>query len=78
MPGEDLVDEGKTGHLVPIRSPGKIAQAIHEMIVNRNLKKEIRILCQKKATQYTWANYAQKIIDFNLSRHLQRLKLLNS
>ena len=73
--GEDLVDEGKTGHLVPIRSPEKIAQAIHEMIVNRNLKKEIRILCQKKATQYTWANYAQKIIDFNLSRHLQRIEI---
>jgi glycosyltransferase involved in cell wall biosynthesis len=73
--GEDLVDEGKTGHLVPIRSPTKIAEAIHEMILNKNHKEEIRMLCQKKSTQYTWANYAQKIIDFNLSKHLQSLEI---
>jgi len=32
-------------------------------------------LCQKKATQYTWANYAQNIIDFNLSNHAQKLEI---
>ena len=65
--GEDLVEEGITGHLVPIRSPEKIAEAIRAMIVNLNKKQEIQKLCQKKATQYCWANYAQNIIDFNLS-----------
>jgi glycosyltransferase involved in cell wall biosynthesis len=73
--GEDLVEEGITGHLVPIRSPEKIAEAIRAMIENINLKEEIQKLCQKKATQYTWANYAQKIIDFNLSNHAQRLEI---
>ena len=73
--GEDLVEEGITGHLVPIRSPEKIAEAIRAMIENRNHKEEIRKLCQKKATQYTWANYAQNIIDFNLSNHAQRLEI---
>jgi len=73
--GEDLVEESITGHLVPIRSPEKIAEAIRAMIENRNLKEEIHKLCQKKATQYTWANYAQNIIDFNLSNHAQRLEI---
>jgi len=33
------------------------------------------MLCQKKAPQYTWANYAQNIIDFNLPNHAQRLEI---
>ena len=73
--GEDLVEEGIIGHLVPIRSPEKIAEAIRAMIENINLKDEIQKLCQKKATQYTWANYSQNIIDFNLSNHAQRLEI---
>jgi len=73
--GEDLVEEGITGHLVPIRSPEKIAEAIRAMIENLNHKEEIQKLCQKKATQYTWANYAQNIIDFNLSNSEQRVEI---
>jgi len=73
--GEDLVEEGITGHLVPIRSPEKIAQAILTMTQNKNSKEEIRKLCQEKAMRYTWANYAQNIIDFNLSNHAQRLEI---
>jgi glycosyltransferase involved in cell wall biosynthesis len=73
--GEDLVEESITGHLVPIRSPEKIADAIRAMIENINVKEEIQKLCQKKATQYTWAIYAQNIIDFNLSNHAQRLEI---
>ena len=73
--GEDLVEEGITGHLVPIRSPKKIAEAIRTMIKNKNPKVCIQKLCQKKAKQYTWSNYAQKIIEFNLSNHAQRLEI---
>jgi len=73
--GEDLVEEGITGHLVPIRSPEKMAEAILSMIENKNPKEEIRQLCQKKAILYTWANYAQNIIDFNLSKPAQKLEI---
>jgi glycosyltransferase involved in cell wall biosynthesis len=72
---EDLVEEGVTGHLVPIRSPEKIAQAICSMMKNRENRDEIQKLCQKKAREYTWAKYAQNIIDFNLSNHAQRLEI---
>jgi glycosyltransferase involved in cell wall biosynthesis len=73
--GEDLVEEGITGHLAPIRSPEKIADAIRAMIENKNPKEEIRKLCKEKAMQYTWENYAQNIIGFNLSNHAQRLEI---
>ena len=73
--GEDLIEEGITGHLVPIRSPEKIEGAIRTMIENRNRKEEIRKLCQKKAKQFSWANYAQNIIDFNLSNTALSLEI---
>ena len=73
--GEDLVEEGMTGHLIPIRSPEKIADAIRAMIEKKDHKKEIQKLCQKKATQYSWTKYAQKIIDFNLSNPTERLEI---
>jgi glycosyltransferase involved in cell wall biosynthesis len=73
--GEDLVEEGITGHLVPIRSPEKIAEVIRVMIENKNHKEEMGKLCQKKAMQYSWGNYAQNIIDFNFSNSTQRLEI---
>ena len=73
--GEDLIEEGITGHLVPIRSPEKIAEAIRSLLADRNNQADIRKLCQKKATQYTWKNYSQNIIDFNLSNHAQKLEI---
>ena len=73
--GEDLIDDRKTGHLVPIRSPEKIAEAIRAMIENKHHKEEIRRLCQKKAKQYSWASYAQRVIDFNLSNSTQMLEI---
>jgi glycosyltransferase involved in cell wall biosynthesis len=73
--GEDLVEEGETGHLVPIRSPEKISEAILALLADRNNKECIQKLCQKKAKEYTWENYAQNIIDFNLSNHAQCLEI---
>ena len=72
--GEDLVEEGITGHLVPIRSPEKIAEAIRALIKKKNPIEEIRKLCQKKAKQYTWPSYAQNIINFNLSSSTKRFE----
>jgi len=73
--GEDLVEEGITGHLIPIRSPEKIVEAISALLTSSINKREIQQLRQKKATQYSWASYAQKIIDFNLSNSAQKLEI---
>jgi glycosyltransferase involved in cell wall biosynthesis len=69
--GEDLVEEGITGYIVPIRSPEKIAMAISSLLEKSKEKDEIKKLCKKKASQYTWARYAQNIIDYNLSKPAQ-------
>lgn len=66
--GEDLIDDGETGYIVPIRSPQHIADKIISMMQSRIPTDERKILCEKKAASITWKNYAKKIIDFNLSR----------
>jgi glycosyltransferase involved in cell wall biosynthesis len=63
--GEDLVEEGLTGHLVPIRSPGKLAQCILKNLEEKNSLKEKKVDCLKKAQQYSWEEYSSKIIDDN-------------
>jgi glycosyltransferase involved in cell wall biosynthesis len=63
--GEDLVEEGLTGHLVPIRSPEKLAQCILKDLEEINSLKEKKVECLKKARQYSWEEYASKIIDDN-------------
>ncbi len=65
--GEDLIEEGITGYLVSIRSPEDIFEKITRLIENRKSIPEIREACQAKAKLYTWKEYAQKIIDLNLS-----------
>lgn len=65
---EDLIEEGITGHIVPIRSPNKIAEAITMLITSKIEKNEVRKACQKKAEDYLWTVYAKNIIDFNMSR----------
>lgn len=61
--GEDLIDEGKTGFLVPIRSPQKIAEKIAWFADNRHRLDEMSTLARQKAAQITWNNYCQKILN---------------
>jgi glycosyltransferase involved in cell wall biosynthesis len=65
--GEDLIEEGITGYLVSIRSPEGISEKITRLIENRKFLPESRRACQAKAQLYSWKEYAQKIIDLNLS-----------
>jgi glycosyltransferase involved in cell wall biosynthesis len=63
--GEDLVEEGLTGNLVPIRSPEKLAQCILKNLEEINSLKEMKVECLTKAKQYSWKEYTSKIIDNN-------------
>ena len=61
--GEDLIDEGKTGFLIPIRSPDKIAEKI-SLLLDSKINRRDRIkICQKKAAEYSWKEYARRIIS---------------
>lgn len=61
--GEDLIDEAKTGFLVPIRSPQEIVEKISWFANNRHMLNEMSILARRKAAQLTWDNYCQKILN---------------
>ena len=70
--GEDLIDEGITGHLIPIQSPAKIAEKILSLQDAQENKTDIKKACVRKAKSYTWNEYAQMIIDFNLNKKMPK------
>ena len=61
--GADLVMEGKTGFLVPIRSPEQIAEKIDWYASHRAETEEMGEWAKEHAARYTWEQYGQTIID---------------
>jgi len=60
--GEDLIEPGVTGWLIPIRNPDSIVEKIHWFADHRKLLPDLRLAAQRKAAQYTWADYTHKIM----------------
>jgi glycosyltransferase involved in cell wall biosynthesis len=60
--GSDLVIEGETGFLVPIRNPAAIADKIGWFANNREKLPAMRENARNHAARYTWSNYAKKVI----------------
>ena len=65
--GEDLIDEGVTGFLVPIRSPGKIAEKINWFADHRATLPEMSRAARAKAAQLTWSAYGQAVARATLN-----------
>ena len=59
--GEDLVEEGVTGFLVPIRRPDLIAEKIGWFADNRTALPAMSRAAQTKAAQLTWEKYGETI-----------------
>jgi glycosyltransferase involved in cell wall biosynthesis len=60
--GEDLVIEGLTGFVVPVRSPQSIAEKLAWLADHRDALEEMRPACMAKASEYTWKSYASRIL----------------
>ena len=60
--GQDLVVEGETGWLVPIRSPQVLAEKLSWMADNRARLVQMRGNARVKAARYTWESYGQTIV----------------
>jgi glycosyltransferase involved in cell wall biosynthesis len=60
---EDLVEDGKAGFLVPIRSPEAIAEKLEILNRDRGLLASMSRAAIDKARQLTWATYRAKISD---------------
>jgi len=59
--GEDLIDEGRTGFLVPIRAPEEIAARLERLANDRALLETMSNAARSKAAEYTWRDYAAGI-----------------
>ena len=60
--GDDLIDEEKTGFLVPIRSPEAIAEKISWCAANRGSISGMGIAAQRRAAELTWRGYGEKVL----------------
>jgi glycosyltransferase involved in cell wall biosynthesis len=61
--GEDLIVPGETGFLVPIRSPDKIAEKISWLADHRDSLPGMRLAAIKKADEYPWQRYTDRILS---------------
>jgi len=59
--GEDLIEEGRTGFLVPIRAPEEIAGRLERLADDRELLEAMSEAARKAAARRTWEAYAAGI-----------------
>jgi glycosyltransferase involved in cell wall biosynthesis len=59
----DLVEDGTAGFLVPVRSPGEIAEKLTWIAEHRAALPEMKRAAYEKAAALTWKSYADRIID---------------
>ena len=59
---DDLIVDGETGFIVPIRSPEAIAEKIGWFASNRSRAFGMGIAAQTRARALTWQGYGEKIV----------------
>lgn len=59
--GEDLINEGVTGFLVPIRRPDRIAESICWLADHRRELRDMSQAARAKAAALTWEKYGQTV-----------------
>lgn len=59
--GQDLITEGRTGFLVPIRSPEALAERIAWLADRRQLLPEMRREAQRVAAATSWSQYESRV-----------------
>ena len=60
--GDDLIKEGETGFLVPIRAPEAIAEKISWCAANRASISGMSIAAQRRAAELTWRDYGEEVL----------------
>lgn len=59
---DDVIVDGETGFLVPIRSPGALAEKINWCAANRSLVDGMGIAARTRASEFTWRGYGESIV----------------
>lgn len=60
--GEDLVQDGRTGFLVPMRAPVALAERISWLADHREALPAMSQQAREMAARFTWAAYADKVL----------------
>jgi len=60
---DDLIEEGVTGFLVPVRSPEAIAEKINWCAANRSLISGMGIAAKQRAGELSWRAYGETIVS---------------
>jgi glycosyltransferase involved in cell wall biosynthesis len=61
--GDDLVEEGRTGFLVPIRAPETIAERLAWLADHRSELPVMRQHALRKAAETDWAHYEARVVE---------------
>ena len=61
--GADIIDDGKDGFVVPIRSVEAITERLELFVRNKELLVTMGRAAQQKATERTWENYRYGIVE---------------
>jgi hypothetical protein len=67
-----VVEEGKTGFIVPARNPQALADAIMQFIRNRNLSSEMSPQCRNAAAAFSIDAYGQRLVEIVEKQLAQR------
>lgn len=59
--GPDLIEDGREGFIVPIRSAAAIAEKLEFLRSNRSVVREMGKLAAAQATTFTWENYETQL-----------------
>jgi glycosyltransferase involved in cell wall biosynthesis len=60
---QDLIEDGRAGFLIPIRSPEAIAERLAWLAENRSALPEMKRVACEKAAALTWRRYTDKILN---------------
>ena len=60
---EDLVEPGRTGFLIPIRAPEKLAETVDWIADHRAWINDVHALVLQKARQSSWDGYTGKVLE---------------
>ena len=63
---EDLVEQGRTGFLVPVRAPEALAERINWIADHKDWIQDMRPTIVEKARQSNWQLYAAKVLSIVL------------
>ena len=59
---DDLIQEGQTGFLVPMRSPESIADKISWCVAHRDLLSGMAFAARQRAGEFTWPAYGEAVV----------------